>query len=214
MLFRSPTHILPNSSSCIDLIFCNQTNMITNYGVLPSLHTNCHHQIIFANLNFNISIPPPYERHIWHYNKADIVSIRRALELFDWNQTFQNIDVNKQVEIFNSTILNIFKNYVPNEKIIVNEKDPPWITQTIKYRISQIHKLYDSFIYKGKRNADYESVIVATNNLNQLINNSKSEYYNRLSSKLSNTNTSPKAYWTILKSIFSNKKIPKIPPLL
>ena len=212
-IISDPTHILPNSSSCIDLIFCNQTNMITNYGVLPSLHTNCHHQIIFANLNFNISIPPPYERHIWHYNKADIVSIRRALELFDWNQTFQNIDVNKQVEIFNSTILNIFKNYVPNEKIIVNEKDPPWITQTIKYRISQIHKLYDSFIYNGKRNADYESVIVATNNLNQLINNSKSEYYNRLSSKLSNTNTSPKAYWTILKSIFSNKKIPKIPPL-
>ena len=213
MLFRSPTHILPNSSSCIDLIFCNQTNMITNYGVLPSLHTNCHHQIIFANLNFNISIPPPYERHIWHYNKADIVSIRRALELFDWNQTFQNIDVNKQVEIFNSTILNIFKNYVPNEKIIVNEKDPPWITQTIKYRISQIHKLYDSFIYKGKRNADYESVIVATNNLNQLINNSKSEYYNRLSTKLVESNTSSKAYWTILKSLFSNKKIPKILPL-
>ena len=65
-IISDPTHILPNSSSCIDLIFCNQTNMITNYGVLPSLHTNCHHQIIFANLNFNISIPPPYERHIWH----------------------------------------------------------------------------------------------------------------------------------------------------
>ena len=63
-MISDPTHILPTSSSCIDLIFCNQTNMVTNCGVLPSLHTSCHHQIIYANLNFNISIPPPYERHI------------------------------------------------------------------------------------------------------------------------------------------------------
>ena len=54
-LISEPTHILPNSSSCIDLIFCNQSNMITNCGVLPSLHPNCHHQIIFADFN-NITI--------------------------------------------------------------------------------------------------------------------------------------------------------------
>ena len=58
-MISEPTHILPNSSSCIDLIFCNQSNMITNCGVIPSLHPNCHHQIIFANMDFNVCIPLP-----------------------------------------------------------------------------------------------------------------------------------------------------------
>ena len=42
------------------------------------------------------------------------------------------MNVNKQVEIFSSTILKIFSNFVPNEKITVNEKDPPQITEKIK----------------------------------------------------------------------------------
>ena len=65
----------------------------------------------------------------------------------------------------------------------------------------------------GKRDADYNCVLQATEQINHLINNSKLEYYNRLSSKLVNPKTSSKAYWSILKSIFSNKKVPKIPPL-
>ena len=67
-------------------------------------------------MNFNICIPPPYERHIWHYDKTDIDSIRRAIKLFKWNQVFRNVNTDKQVELFNTTLLNIFKNFVPNEK--------------------------------------------------------------------------------------------------
>ena len=195
-LISDPTHILPNSSSCIDLIFCNQTNIVTNCGVLPSLHPNCHHQITFANLNFNVCIPPPYERLIWHYNKSDIESIKKALDLVNWDFLFQNVGVNEQVDIFNITLLNIFKNYTPNENIIIDEIDPPWIKKSIKYKISQRHKLYDYFVNNGKRDTDYQKILEATENLNHSISNSKSEYYNRLSSKLVDNKTSSKAYWT------------------
>ena len=41
------THILENSSSCIDLIFSNQPNLITDSGVHPTLHSKCHHQVIY-----------------------------------------------------------------------------------------------------------------------------------------------------------------------
>ena len=61
-----------------------------------------------ANLDFIVCIPPPYMRHIWHYKKANVDMIKGALELFNWEQAFQNV-VNKQVEIFNSTLLNIFQ---------------------------------------------------------------------------------------------------------
>ena len=53
-LLCEPTHILPNSSSCIDLIFINQNHFIMNSGVQASLHPNCHHQIVYPKLNLKI----------------------------------------------------------------------------------------------------------------------------------------------------------------
>ena len=57
-MISEPTHILPRSVSCIDLLFTNQPNMVLNSGVHPSLHANCHHQIIFAKVNLKIDYPP------------------------------------------------------------------------------------------------------------------------------------------------------------
>ena len=42
-VIKEPTHILDNSSTCIDLIFTSQPNLIIESGVHPSLHPNCHH---------------------------------------------------------------------------------------------------------------------------------------------------------------------------
>ena len=37
-----PVHILPNSSTGIDLIFIDQPNLVVDSGVHSSLHTNCY----------------------------------------------------------------------------------------------------------------------------------------------------------------------------
>ena len=63
-MISEPTHILESSSSCIDLIFTSQPNLITESGVHPSLHPNSHHQIIFAKFNLEIHYPPPYFRDV------------------------------------------------------------------------------------------------------------------------------------------------------
>ena len=47
-LIQEPTRILNSSSSCIDLIFTWQPNLVTDSGIHSSLHSNCHHQIVFA----------------------------------------------------------------------------------------------------------------------------------------------------------------------
>ena len=63
-IIKEPIHISNTSSSCIDLIFTSQPNLITDSGVHSSLHPNCHHQIIFAKLNLNIAYPLPNLREI------------------------------------------------------------------------------------------------------------------------------------------------------
>ena len=63
-LIAEPTHVLENSSSCIDLIFTNQPNLIMDSGVYPSLHSKCHHQVIYTKLNLQKEYPPPYTREV------------------------------------------------------------------------------------------------------------------------------------------------------
>ena len=43
-IINEPTHILEDASSCIDLIFTSQSNMVLDYiHIHPSLHINSHH---------------------------------------------------------------------------------------------------------------------------------------------------------------------------
>ena len=116
--------------------------MVLESGVRHSLHQNCHHQIIFAEFNLKIYYPPPYERMIFHYSQANVDHIQQAINLFDWENAFLNTDVNAQVFIFSSTVLNILNNYIPHEMKICDDRDPPWMTTKIKELISQKNKLY------------------------------------------------------------------------
>ena len=135
-LISQPTHLLPTSSTCIDLIFTDQPNLVVNSGAHPSLHKNCHHQITFCKLNLKIEYPPPYERLVWDYKKADTNSIRRAVKQVNWESLFQNKSVHEQVLILNKTLLNVFSNYVPNKIVTFNNKNPPWMTQYLKSQIN------------------------------------------------------------------------------
>ena len=51
--------------------------------------------------------PPPYEREICHYNKANTDFICRSIHEFLWENRFSNTDANQRVYLFNETINNI-----------------------------------------------------------------------------------------------------------
>ena len=36
-------------------------------------------QIVFARFNLKVVFPPPYEREVWHYKKANVDHIRKAI---------------------------------------------------------------------------------------------------------------------------------------
>ena len=131
-LVNEPTHLTVNSSSCIDLIFTSQPNLQMESGVHSSLYPNCHHQIVFAKINLKICYPPPYEREIWHYEKANADLIRRSIDQFPWDNRFSNIDVNQKVHLFNQTIKSILCNFIPHETVTFDDCDPPWINSKIK----------------------------------------------------------------------------------
>ena len=62
-------------------------------------------------------------------------------------------------------------------------------------------------------NQYFENFQSLQNLLGVSIEASKERYYSRLSMKLMEPSTSPKTYWSVLKSFRNNKKIPCIPPI-
>ena len=59
-VIKETTHILPKSSSCGDLIFASQPNLIIESGVYSSLHLSCYHHVIYTKFNLQVYYPPQY----------------------------------------------------------------------------------------------------------------------------------------------------------
>ena len=77
-LISEPTNFERNKSpSCIDLVMTDQPNLVLDSGTRASLDSFCRHQIMYCKVNFNIPPPPPFERKIWHYDRANIPLLKR-----------------------------------------------------------------------------------------------------------------------------------------
>ena len=132
-MISEPTHLMDDAKSCIDLIFTDQPNLVIESGVHPSLHEQCHHQIVFGKLSASNIKLPHYARRIWFYDKADLVAIMKSIELFCWKEHLDNLTCpNEQVELLNEVLLNIFSNFVPNKVKTIRPHQAPWITEKVK----------------------------------------------------------------------------------
>ena len=191
-IIKKPTHIIGDSSSCIDLIFTTQPNLVMESEVHSSLHSNYHHHITFAKFSLRIHYPPPYEREFWHYKKVNVDQIRQAIREFPWDNCFANISVNEQVQLFTQAFHNIISNYIPNETITCDDRNPPWIDEKIKKLV--LHKNHAFSAYsRDKNNIDLLDKFQSLQaHLRTSTEESKQNYYSRLSSKLLDSKTSPK----------------------
>ena len=85
------THVINKSMSCIDVIFCTNQSVISNYGVDVSLLDKCHHKIIYVKINMRAPFPLTYVREVWDFKKANIENIKKAISNSDRNKAFENL---------------------------------------------------------------------------------------------------------------------------
>ena len=108
-VINKPTHISQNFSSCIDLLFTNQENLITDSGIHPSLHSNCHHQIIYGKFNWKIFFLPR--------TNADVFF--KSISGSDRDKAFLDKSTEEKAYILTQTIINIMSNFIPNEIVTI-----------------------------------------------------------------------------------------------
>ena len=155
-----------------------------------------------------------YELLIWDYKNADIPSCNRAIEIFDWGNSFKGKNVLEKVHFCNKTILNIFHNYIPNKTNLCNDKDPLWFNNEIKKILTKKNEIFKQYIANGKPQTHHERLQLISSSLTETVRSSKEKFYYKLSTKLSNPSTSSKTYWSILKTFVNGKKVPITPLLL
>ena len=145
-------------------------------GMHSSLHLNCHHQVTYAKFSLKIYYPPPCERAIWHYEKANVYHIRRSIDEFSWERCFANSSVNNKVHMFTKIIKNITPNYISDETITCDDRDPPWINKDIKQLILDKNHAYKSYIRNDKSLQFFNQFQFLQTKLNSLIKESKNQY--------------------------------------
>ena len=78
-LINEPAHLTRNSTLCTNLVFISHPNLVMESDVHSSLHPNCHHQTVFAKLDFRVFHAVILKREIWHYNKDNTDLIRGSI---------------------------------------------------------------------------------------------------------------------------------------
>ena len=82
-----------------------------------------------------------FSRHVWLYDAANFDVLRQECNYFDWNFIYDD-DINKWVENFTATILNLCKRFIPNHNVTIKPHEPKWITHEIKRLIRKRKRLY------------------------------------------------------------------------
>ena len=135
-IITEPTHFFRDDCkpSCIGLIVTDQPNLVLNSGVRPSLDPTVKHQITFCKINFKIPPLPKYVRKIWHFNRANVDLITRAISEFQWEANLSRYrNPSDQVDLLNKSIPNIMSNFVPNKVKTVCPRDPEWLDM-VRYK--------------------------------------------------------------------------------
>ena len=213
-LIDKPTHFFSGGCSCIDLIFCNKPELISEYGTDHSLFQTCHYNLIFGKINAKIPVPPAYSREVWDYKNAYAEGIQKSISRFNWKKTFENLSINEKVDLLNATLLNIFRNYIPNKIAKCSYRDPSWLTKLIKSKLNERSKITKEFYRKGQDPTVFTEPNKISSECSNLIINAKMGYIQKESNALNDKNTDPKIYWIILNNFLNNTKIPSIPPIL
>ena len=207
-------HILSRSLSCISLILEDQPNYVIDCCTHHSSNKNYHNQITICKLSLKVEYPPPYQRLVWNLKKSNDDAVKRAIEPVNCNFLLSYKNVHEQIVIFNQTLMAMFSNYIPNKLVTVDDKDPPWINEYVKRKILDKKSTCKSFDTSNKSYDAYLKLQTISTEFSEMILKRKNDYHRQLSDKVNDPETSTKAYWSILKTLYNGKKIPLIFPIL
>ena len=109
----------------------------------------------------------------------------------NWARLFINVTINERVKLLSNTLINMFRNYIPNKKIKFKHGEAPWRNENIKSALRKRSRLTKRRYVNGKVQSDYNLLQSHSTNCKEMILSAKTEYMLRLSKKLNDPPTAP-----------------------
>ena len=98
--------------------------------------------------------------------------------------SFEYLEVNETVFLFNRIIKNILSNFIPHKIIICDDQDPPFINNRVKDLINEKNDTFQCYLYSNKDPKLFNKVEYLQNELKSLIEASKEKYYSCISKRI------------------------------
>ena len=147
----------------------SKSNSVERYGRQNNMEIDgIPNSISDDNLESTVFNVPSKATNV-HVTTDDTEACHMSLNMVDSNKLFSNANVEKQVNILNDTLFNIFSNFVRSKAITINDRDPPWINEEIKCKIKSKNKTFQQYLKNGRKITDLKNVNKEAAELSEMI---------------------------------------------
>ena len=212
-LVHDPTRFQNGNSSCLDLVFTNRPLHISDTMVHSQIN-NCDHCPVSVTLSANIATYSAYKRMVWDYKRGDYDKLRGILQNTRWDSVFTKSNVHDMSSEFMSIFEQICEACIPHYEATIRPRNKPYITTEIKKLIRHRDRLLKTYrtnntpISKVKYSQARNKVV---SKIRQSLRDMEEKQLHVLTHR---TTSDAKSYWQALRTKFSAKPKPIIPPLL
>ena len=213
MHITEPTRITSNSETILDQIITNFSSFVKETSIESPIGSS-DHCLIRANVLFKTKKKKAYTRRMWDFGKANFELYRENLANINWEDCFQNKNINEICGLFTEHVISAASAAIPNKLVTVRPSDKPWYTGFHRRLCRLKNRLYKQF--KVLRNdSSWAKFSLARSKYKTEINLSKQKFEEDKYYKLANDGIkNSKKWWTLLKEVYSNKNsVLSIPPL-
>lgn len=140
-----PTHFQNGSSSLIDVVFCNDSNLVLETKVISCPFSN--HKFVLAVLNLDSSSSNPnfVSSRVLNDKNLQLIKDDLARTKFDLCDKFD--DVNEKWCVIKRIIIDIINKYAPYKRLRLTKRNRlPWVDKELLYYISKRNKLHNILV--------------------------------------------------------------------
>lgn len=146
-ILDEPTRITDTSSTLIDPIFINKTELIDQSGTI-SCEGISDHNLVYIHLNLQTNKPPPRKIKFRCFKNFNYDNFYSDLVILPWPGLFREYNIDNKIALFNKLLTDLFDKHAPLRSARVTKPKAPWMNDEFK----RLKKQRDKAWQKYKRN--------------------------------------------------------------
>lgn len=142
-IIDSPTRIVGNTSTLLDLLIVDRTEGVLHYGT-RSVHI-ADHELIFCAIMCAKPCRVPLLKNIRDFRNFNRELFLSDLQTIPLHNIYHLPNVNDKLSFFSEKLLNVINRHAPTRVIRITKKPAPWLTNNVRLLMSLRDKAFSKF---------------------------------------------------------------------